>query len=266
MPRICTYFARNRKNPLVAFAVGKAKRILACYENADNYDFTTNGESFVIRALAARPLARVFDVGANVGEWALLAHDHLRAARIDCFEVLPATADALQQATGMHERIAVHRFGLSNETGQVQLKTFKDLDVLTSLVPVEHDFAEAGTAAGQVMRGDEYCAQQGIDHIDLLKIDVEAAEFMVLQGFSAMLERQQIDVIQFEYGTGSIVTRFLLKDYYALLGSYGYLIGKIYPNYVEFREYHEDHEDFIGPNMLAVRADRDELVALLSGA
>ena len=29
-------------------------------------------------------------------------------------------------------------------------------------------------------------------------------------------------------------------------------MGKIYPNYVEFRDYKLDHEDFIGQNYLAV--------------
>jgi hypothetical protein len=86
---------------------------------------------------------------------------------------------------------------------------------------------------------------------------------MVLQGFAGMIDAGRIDVIQFEYGTGSIVTKFMLKDYYALLASNGYALGKIYPNYVEFRDYHFRHEDFTGPNILAVRSSRKDLIEML---
>ena len=264
MPKACRYFAENRSSALVRFAVAKAKRVLECYENADNYDFATNGEGQVLKALSDADIKRVFDVGANVGDWAMLASQQFPNAAIECFEVLPSTADDLEQAVQGFPQINVNRLGLSEEDGEVRLKTFKDFSVLTSLVEVEHDFAEAGESVGRVVTGDNFCRERGIDHIDFLKIDVEAAEFMVMRGFSSMLSEQRIDVIQFEYGTGSIVTRFMLRDYYALLTGFGYAVGKIYPKGVEFRDYHESHEDFIGPNMLAVNRERPDLIAKLS--
>ena len=264
MPRTCRYFAENRESALVRFAVAKARRILECYENANNYDFSTNGEARVMKALAGADIQLVFDVGANVGDWALLASQHFPNASIQCFEVLPETADRLAEAVQGVPQITVNRLGLSRDDEEVRLKTFKGFSALTSLVEVEHDFAEAGESVGRVTTGDKFCSDRGVGHIDFLKIDVEAAEFMVMQGFSSMLSAQRIDVIQFEYGTGSIISKFMLRDYYALLTGFGYAVGKIYPKNVEFREYHECHEDFIGPNMLAVNRQRADLIAALS--
>ena len=42
------------------------------------------------------------------------------------------------------------------------------------------------------------------------------------------------------------------------------VVGKIFPSYVDFREYELKDEDFQGPNYLAVRAARADLIALLS--
>ena len=84
------------------------------------------------------------------------------------------------------------------------------------------------------MRGDEFLAQEGIAAIDFLKLDVEGAEHLVLQGLEANLRKQSVRFVQFEYGQKDILTHFLLRDFYHLFGSYGYIVGKIFPDYVEF--------------------------------
>ena len=113
--------------------------------------------------------------------------------------------------------------------------------------------------------GDAYMAEQGIDRIDLLKIDVEGAEHLVLQGLAGALAGGRIGVIQFEYGQANIVTRFLLRDFHLLLESHGYSVGKLYPNRVDFRRYRFEHEDFIGPNFVAVPSDAAGVKELLTG-
>jgi hypothetical protein len=55
-----------------------------------------------------------------------------------------------------------------------------------------------------------------------------------------------------------------LKDFYEFLEAYGYLIGKLYPYGVHFKNYSYDDEDFKGPNFIAVHESCDELIELLS--
>ena len=78
------------------------------------------------------------------------------------------------------------------------------------------------------------------------------------------LAEGRIGVIQFEYGQANIVTRFLLRDFHLLLESHGYSVGKLYPARVDFRSYRFEHEDFIGPNFVAVRAAPDSIKELLT--
>ena len=102
------------------------------------------------------------------------------------------------------------------------------------------------------MRGDDYVQANNIAVIDMLKIDVEGMEESVLRGFSNTLSERRIRVIQFEYNTSNIVSKFLLRDAYRFFKGFGYRVGKLYPNHVEFRDYHYRHEDFCGPNMVVI--------------
>lgn len=263
MPMLCRIVSANRRNALVRYVSRKCARFLECYENASNYDFDTNGERFVLDALSAQPFGCVFDVGANVGDWAMMAHERFPDAKIHCFEIVADTVRTLRAQTASMPAIAVNAFGLSNQSGEVRLKCFPGYSALASMIEVTHPF-ESTEGTGRVQRGDDYCREHAIDHIDFVKIDVEAAESMVLEGFGAMILEGRIDVIQFEYGTGSIITKFMLKDFYDFFTPHGYVLGKIYPNYVEFRDYSFSHEDFTGPNFLAVRRDRDDLIRCLA--
>jgi Methyltransferase FkbM domain len=110
--------------------------------------------------------------------------------------------------------------------------------------------------------GDEFLAREGISQVDFLKLDVEGAEHLVLEGLEGYLREQRIRLVQFEYGRVNILTHFLLRDFYQLFAKYGYAVGKVFPDYVEFREYELKDEDFLGPNYLACRAD-DRLITVL---
>ncbi len=262
MPALCRVVSTHRRNPIVRLVARKCLRFIECYENASNYDFERNGERFVLDALSVLPLRCIFDVGANVGDWTSLAAARFPQAAIHCFEIGAETARVLRERMLTNPAVTVNDFGLSNQEAEVRLKCFPGYSMLTSMVDVVHEF-EASESSGRVMRGDDYCRVKALEHVDFVKIDVEAAEWMVLQGLGEMIRQQRIDIIQFEYGTGSIITKFMLRDYYDFFVPLGYAVGKIYPTYVEFRDYEFRHEDFAGPNFLAVRKARDDIIRVL---
>ena len=117
----------------------------------------------------------------------------------------------------------------------------------------------------EVTSGDAFCAARGIAAVDFLKVDVEGAEHLVFEGFAGALQERRIRFIQFEYGRVNILTGFLLKNFYELFARHGYVVGKIYPDYVDVREYDLGDEDFLGPNYLACRHD-EPLLPRLRGA
>lgn len=115
---------------------------------------------------------------------------------------------------------------------------------------------EAGmsTEAIQIQTLDAYCEENGIVHINFLKIDVEGHEMAVFKGASNMLSNQKIDLIQFEYGGCNLDARVYLLDIWNLLQSYGYVIGKIYPNSIEMLDkYQQNLETFRYANFIAKR-------------
>jgi len=105
--------------------------------------------------------------------------------------------------------------------------------------------------------------EKKVERIDILKIDVEGAENLVLEGFGAAISGGQIEVVQFEYGRVNIITHFLLRDFYEFFESRGYVIGKLFPDHVDFRVYALEDEDFLGPNHFAVRKARSDIVDAL---
>jgi FkbM family methyltransferase len=227
------------------------------YENLD-YDFYRNGEAAVLQKLADRQhFSTILDVGANEGNWSLLASKLFPQAIIHSFEIFPETYTRLVESCQHRENIMCHNIGLSDTEETASVYFSPDKSAVTTCVP---NFSEQfhnyqpQTFEAEVSIGDMFCANKGIKTIDFLKIDVEGYEHKVLKGFEGMLKKGNIKIIQFEYGYINIDTHFLLKDFYDYLGTFEIRIGKIYPSYVDFREYRHSDENFYGPNYLAVHS------------
>lgn len=259
---LCLRLARHRRSPLVRLLAAGCRGVVQCCENY-NYNPRTNGEHHLVRALASRPLDCVFDVGANVGRWALAAHEICPSATIHAFEAAPETFGRLQRHTSNVPGIVVNDCALADSAGPVAIKFYYEDPELSSIIDVPYDRAWT-TVSSRATTGDAYCRQAGITHVDLLKIDTEGSELLVLKGFSDLLSDGGIDVIQFEYSRLNIVRKFLLRDFYDLLGDRRYAIGKLFPDHVAFKPYELTDETFMGPNYVAVRQQRRDLVGLLS--
>jgi FkbM family methyltransferase len=226
-----------------------------------NYDLETNGERWVLHRIAAFEPRVVFDVGANVGDWTIAALAAMPHARIHAFEIIESTRSLLAGRMSGKAGVIVNGFGLSDHAGVIKMHAFDAGNTLASHVAYPHgSYREVSCP---VRRGDEYMQEHEIPRVDFLKLDVEGAEHLVLSGFRDALETGRIDVIQFEYGKVNILTHFLLRDFHELLESRGYLLGKVYPDHVDFRPYVLEDEDFLGPNYLAVRRARADIIAAL---
>jgi len=256
--------ARVRRSSAFRTAAKLCRQYLKWFGNA-SYKPDRNGERWLLRCLRDESIGTVVDVGANVGSWASMAADALSTATVYALEVIPATAAALQSATADHARIRCFGVGLAAHTGTLTL----NYDPAASTHATFTEYPSKGNRRAvecAVMRGDEFLAREGIGRVDFLKVDVEGAEHLVLQGLEDSLRGKRIRMVQFEYGRVNILTHFLLRDFYELFTSYGYVVGKIYPDYVDFREYELSDEDFLGPNFLACLATDDLVRRLGSGA
>jgi hypothetical protein len=133
--------------------------------------------------------------------------------------------------------VVVNQFGLSDVNGETSIYTDPERDWLSSTVEGT-EIINRGVShriSGRTVTGDAYLAKHAIDRIDFLKIDVEGAEYRVLNGFARGLADRRITVIQLEYGHINIFSHFLLLDFYRLLEPLGFALGKLYPDGVAFK-------------------------------
>ena len=259
------YIAANRRTAPVR-ALHRAASFVESAWNNEGASVEANGEERVIELLAPANFKRAIDVGANHGDWLLSAAAHWPQCRIDAFEVAPPTFETLAvnvAGSPLKSRLTLHNMGLGNREGTQQMFYFPEHPELTCDLP-RHGHLRVPFEA-TLNTGDLFLAAAESCPVDFLKIDVEGAEFRVIQGFRESLAAGRIHCLQFEYGAFSIQTRFLLADYYDLLQS-AFWIGKIFHSGVEFSDYDWRMENFRFSNYCCVSRARPDLRALLETA
>lgn len=255
---------RDRHSAKSAALADFSKKLAYAWANAQ-FDIHINGEIWLLKRLSQFAPRIIFDVGANVGDWSAGAAESNPQAKVHAFEIMDRTFEKLLvRAALFPDRVVANRFGLSDHDGNVTVFYRASSDVHTSTFREAHFGQPAIEAVMPVRTGDRYLSDAGVDRVDFLKIDVEGHEWEVLDGFNDALGRRAIDVIQFEYGKCTLVARRYLRDFYERLDAMGYAIGKLFPDEVRFKSYELEDEDFIGPNYVACRRERGDIIAALT--
>jgi FkbM family methyltransferase len=236
------------------------RQYLTWYGNA-SYEPKKNGERWLIERLRGEHFETILDIGANVGAWAGLAATAFPAATTYALEIVPATFTLLRTAVARFPSIRPINLGLADHTGRLRVRYNPDASAHTTFTTYSHGWV-GETLECEVTTGDAFLQAHNLTTVDFLKLDVEGAEHLVLRGFERALADGRIRFVQFEYGRVNILTGFLLKHFYDLFAEYGYVVGKIYPDYVDLQDYNLGDEDFLGPNFLACRRDEPLLARL----
>lgn len=262
--RLGRWVARHHRHAALRRLAGWCRRYLEWHGNL-SYELADNGEGFVLDTLARFGPRLIVDAGANVGDWTRAAHARCPGARIVAFEISPPTYATLCERTAGLAGVQCIASGLAERAGRVRLRHYEAAPALSTASAYPHALPYVEIEA-PVVAGAAWAAEAGVTHIDLLKIDVEGMEDAVLRGFEPLLSQGAVDLVQFEYGRVNILSRFLLADFHAFFAERGFAVGKIHPDHVDFRDYALADEDFMGPNYLACRRDRADLLAALGGA
>jgi FkbM family methyltransferase len=198
--------------------------------------------------------------GANIGKYSLLATKTLPNTKIIAFEPVKKTFENLTKNVEGKTNITLVNCGLFSSECTKEINLFNS-NTHSSLYDSQGvNYSVNDKIAIQLITGDSYLEEQNINQVDFLKIDIEGAEYDALLGLEKALQKGAIKAIQFEYGYINLSSKNLLGDFYSLLESHNYVLGKIYPKRVDFRKYLRKHEDFIGPNFIAVHKSEKILI------
>jgi FkbM family methyltransferase len=189
-------------------------------------------DAFIVqKELIANQTPMIFDVGAHVGIVATKYRELFPKSVIHCFEPFPKSFQELRANTGTDANTFVHKIAMSERKG-TSLLTSNSATATNSLLPSDErasfywgdgvldtkDHLEVETADI-----DSFCSEHHISVIDILKIDVQGAEFSVLVGASNMLSSQAISLIYTELITAPTYQgQHKLVEYLTLFDSFGY--------------------------------------------
>lgn len=151
----------------------------------------------------------VFDVGAHLGELTLMFSRFVSdTGVVHAFEPSKAGFEMLTTtcASAALRNVTLRKLALAEQEKTVVLHSYGDgYQSWTSQArrPLETygiDVRVVSTEESPATTLDSYCDSNSIESIDLLKADVEGAEFQVLLGARRMLEARRIKCIAFEFG------------------------------------------------------------------
>ncbi|MBW4646941.1 MAG: FkbM family methyltransferase [Goleter apudmare HA4340-LM2] len=229
-----------------------------------------SGESVLFKLLKKhstpeQPLC-IFDVGANQGQFLSMAQQHLEDLALEVYSFEPSqyTYKILCDSAKYYDNVTLNNSALGKQIGETKLHYERDGSWLASLSKrrLDHvgiDFKYSETIKIDTL--DNYCSCYEIQHIDLLKLDVEGHELDVLEGAVEMLEKKKIKMISFEFGSCNLDSRILFQDIFYFLQAHGMgNIFRITPScYLSpILEYQEVYEQFRTTNFIALPSRDNE--------
>lgn len=143
-----------------------------------------------------RPGMVVVDIGANIGYYSVIAAAHIgEKGRLYSFEPEPVSRSFLEKNVRENgfKNVQVSELAVSDREGTAKLHISEKNKGNHSIMPLRtrakqfSHFTEVPT-----VRLDSFLKNNGIGSVDLIKIDVEGAEWLVLQGMPAALRQPAV--------------------------------------------------------------------------
>ena len=223
-----------------------------------SYNPVVNGEYFIIKQILKIFIKKIifFDVGANVGDWSKFMTSNANDYEAHVFEISKQTYSELKKKfkNNKSSKIYLNNFGLSDKNKIIKFKNYgKSFGGNTILLNANYfNKKKFLISKTKVTRGDDYLKKFKINKINFLKIDVEGAEYFVLNGFKKAFRSKKIDIIQFEYGYTHADVKTLMKDFFYFFEINGYVVGRLESDGVYFKKFDYKDNDFkSGPNYIA---------------
>lgn len=136
----------------------------------------------------------VLDVGANCGATSVYLALHHPDAAVHAFEPASGPRAICERNAAGYPNITVHPFGLHDRDAELDLHHAPD-SIMGSVVRR----SEVGTSESvRVRRGAAWAREEGIERVDLLKVDVEGCEVEVLDGLGDLVGASSVIYVEYD--------------------------------------------------------------------
>jgi FkbM family methyltransferase len=158
-------------------------------------------KSDVFKLYKGESLNLIWDVGAHRGETALNFRNAFPNAIIHSFEPIKENFRVLSKLSPSLSLHHPHQLALGPQPDTVKM-CIRQASVLNSLNPAlnKPEPDDRGEEEVKVDTVDRLLARWNIEHLDLLKLDVEGYESQVIEGCQSSLEAGKISFIYLETG------------------------------------------------------------------
>ncbi len=139
----------------------------------------------------------VFDIGANIGFYSLLAGFMVQGrGEVYAFEPHPEVFRCLSYNSNLNDfkTLRLNQMAMSDVDGMEPLFLPADL-AWTNASLIEGFTEQQAPIMIDVVRFDSYCYRYSIGPVDLIKVDVEGAELKVFKGMGELLLKWLPDII-----------------------------------------------------------------------
>jgi FkbM family methyltransferase len=177
----------------------------------------------------------IFDLGANRGDVSLQYGKTFLQANIYSFEPFPEIFNILSSNVSGIKNITAYQKALSDREGKFSFFVNQNADTNSLLQPKKMGLSSDKEVENRnqievdVWTIDNFCINNGIKKIDILKLDIQGGELAALRGAEEMLSEKNIRLIYTEaYFRQQYVDQPLFYDIAKYLEQFGYHLQDIY--------------------------------------
>ncbi len=177
----------------------------------------------------------IFDLGANNGSVAMEYKEIFQNSMIYCFEPFPEMFKILSENTATHKEVNVFKKAISDKSGKRTFYINESVDTNSLLesqpTGMRSDVQVKNRSKIEVETTslDEFCGENSIPQIDILKMDIQGSELDALKGAAQLIKSKKVGLIYTEiYFVAQYANQPLFQDILTYLYQEEYHLQDIY--------------------------------------